>query len=205
MLDHNAFCGENNWIHVLGISPVKATFAYTSLQHILRKILNNNLQITYDSSSPLQMLKYGLFCPHYTITPTRTQIEILPYFKNEDFDPEMDFPFSNIKRKFKSLTGDTKHGVSPYGYFYGMAVTTLTYLEAEKFAINMGLLPRAYRQKVIERKWTQIDEIIEEYLTSDKPDLVFKKHKIFLSKIVLDTPDNNNNILKSDLFSKKEK
>lgn len=204
MIENHAFDKQNDWIHVLGISPVRSTFAYNAIQKTLRKLLGLDIQVTYDSSSPLSIAQYGLFSPSFTITKSRTVLEMAKYFKNEDFDPEMQVPFLDIPIKFKDIlqVDGTKHGPNDYGYFYGMATSVVNFMKATDYVNKITQLPRSYMVKLIERQWAELADIIEEYLTCDKPDLLFEKHKIFLDKIVLDTPENDP-VLKNQLFVNK--
>lgn len=203
MLDNNGFDDGNDWIHSLGISPPKTTFAYNSIQRVLRKLLGSELQITYDSSSPLQISRYGNFYPIYTITPTRTIIETLPFLKNGDFDLEAEYPYGVVKRKIGDLMCNetSKHGPTTYGYWFAMIVSVHTFIQATEFINKVNAMPDSYKSKLVEPKWVELDGIIEEYLTTEKPDTVFEKHSLFLKKAVLDSSNKNNNILKHGLFS----
>lgn len=49
----------NSWIHVLGTSCMEAAVLLTALQRAINRHINPNVRISYDTSSPFRIVKYG--------------------------------------------------------------------------------------------------------------------------------------------------
>ena len=54
MRDDDAFRNGRDWLHILGVSTPVWSIAFTALQRAIRKTVNQNFRISYDSSSPFQ-------------------------------------------------------------------------------------------------------------------------------------------------------
>lgn len=54
LLDDDKLNSKTEWLHVLMMSPPVNSVLLTALQMRLREILNNNITVSYDSSSPFQ-------------------------------------------------------------------------------------------------------------------------------------------------------
>ncbi len=55
MRDDGAFIAGRDWIHVLGVSTTRWAILLTAIQRALRKTVNPQLQISYDSSTPFSI------------------------------------------------------------------------------------------------------------------------------------------------------
>lgn len=49
----------NSWIHVLGTSSMEAAVLLTALQRAINRHINPNVRISYDTSTPFRMVKFG--------------------------------------------------------------------------------------------------------------------------------------------------
>ncbi len=54
LLDDGKLNSKSEWLHVLGTSTLEMAVCLTALQRQLRKILGNNITVSFDSSSPFQ-------------------------------------------------------------------------------------------------------------------------------------------------------
>ena len=104
MRDENAFDTGQNWVHVLGVSTAKWAVLLSAIQQALRKI-NPVLQVSFDSSSPIQT---GGRYERIALTPAFTHRENTWSIGDElapqsrlDANPKLTIPF--------------KHNQSPLG------------------------------------------------------------------------------------------
>jgi hypothetical protein len=54
LLDDGKLNSKSEWLHILGASTLEMAVCLTALQRQLRKILGNNITVSFDSSSPFQ-------------------------------------------------------------------------------------------------------------------------------------------------------
>ena len=78
MRDDGAFSAGRDWIHVLGVSTTQWAILLSAIQRGIRKQVNSNLRVSYDSASPFQVggrYEQAALTPKFGAHPTLWNIQ----------------------------------------------------------------------------------------------------------------------------------
>ena len=193
-LEENVNGDKRNWLHFLGISKLDVACAFTELQRILRKQVDEKLSISFDSATAFITVAHGQILTRNVLEKKRFQ-----YLSEKMHDEKhlvgSDIPFPWESEVGRHLTiGDicvkpegyvnkqgkeSKTSWDSYSYILLMAHNVERHIKAVQQANHVFSLPHSQRYPFMPAKLSEIRDVIDEVFNSEKPfDIIKKHHKL---------------------------
>lgn len=187
--DDKLFEGNRDWLHVLGVSKLSAGLALTTLQKVMRKHVNNKLQISYDSASPFLMAAFGSSYYSYEVNKKELTMKATKTPKAKEMvDYSGEWPWQNpISHKYSIndfVDEQAKHTWTLRGYLFQMYSNTYQICNALQEAQDILLFPGTELNSFIPENILELEEILEKIFTSETPhDIIHEKQDLLNNAI----------------------
>lgn len=175
-----------SWLHFLGVSRTSAACVFTEVQNLLRRTVNKEITISYDSSSPSMQAKYISI--------------ILPCRNDEISMPSMDLEkFDGYKTFGDYIEARTNKKVDTYiSKTFGPEDMPIKFIENEtqtyhmicnhnydQMIRNLDIVVTKFKnRKPVDNDVDLIPGIVEEIFTSEQPMKVIEENRSVLKRVI---------------------
>ena len=195
--------GERDWLHVLGVSKLSAGLVLTALQIALRKHVNENIQISYDSASPFLMAAFGNTYYTHILNNEKLSMCSIKSPKSKDLiGYQGPWPWHNpVSNKFsidQFVDPEAKHTWTLRGYLFQMYHNTYEICQALLEAQYTYLMPDpVVHQKLIPSDILELADLFDLIFTSETPHTIINDNLHLLNNAI----SRAENQFRSDFFS----
>lgn len=193
--DDKLFEGNRDWLHILGVSKISGGLALTVLQKVMRRHVNEKLQLSYDSASPFLMAAFGSSYYNYEVNKKELTMKATKTPKAKDlvgYDGRWPW-FSPVGNKYKIddfVDAEAKHTWTLRGYLFQMYNNTYQICKALQEAQNILLLPGGELNQYIPENILKLEEVLEKIFTSETPHDIINANQELLNNAISKSQGN---------------
>lgn len=212
MRDNNYIGGDKHWMHVLGSSRLTTSCILTEIQRNIRKTIDEQFTISYDSATPFVVASKGYVLTQniFDASKKNPRFSYLTHRMVETAEAmgsDKMFPFTSEPGRFMSI-GDicvrdpkvsgTKTSWDSFSYVLLMWHNLYRQIDAIQEALRIYDMPKSQVGQFIPKDILAFKDFCKEIFITEKPFELIKKEKKFLNSLTGITTSSGNTLLNTE-------